>query len=64
MDNMKAVSLAVFAASFVVTVALYRVINSDMAHEQAASGQQMTMFINSLDMQPLFSQRANEISQD
>lgn len=63
MKHIGMVSVAVFAASFLVSLAMYRAVNNP-AVGAADVGQRYALFVEDLDMQPLFRQQTPEISQE
>jgi hypothetical protein len=63
MKHIKVVSLAVFAASFLVSLAMYRVVNAPVSGALEA-GQRYALLVPDLGMQPLFSTQTPESSQE
>lgn len=59
-NNLKAISPAVFAASFLVSFTVFQATNSHVLDEAGSDEVQVTMSMNSLDLQPLFSHRMED----
>jgi hypothetical protein len=62
MNKVKAVSAAVFATSFIVSAALYQVVHYTSSHDEDEL--RVSMYVPSLDMQPLFSRQLQDNNTD